>query len=116
MTFLVISNYKKTVRTVTDMLFMQFPGSIIYQYIDEDEALECVKTHQIDAVFIDGAWDSQREFHMLCGLRNLYPELSVFVFGNDNDIEEDALWNEATGFLNFSLDEKALHNLFIPQD
>lgn len=116
MTFLVISNYKKTVRTVTDMLFMQYPGSIIYQYIDEDEALECVKTHQIDAVFIDGAWDSQREFHMLCGLRNLYPELSVFVFGNDNDKEEDALWNEATGFLNFSLDEKALHNLFIPRD
>ena len=113
MNFLVISNYKKTVRTVTDMLFLQFPGSVIYQYVDEDEALECVKTHQIDAVFIDGEWDSEKEFHMLSKLRNFYPEMFVFVFAKDNEIEGDALWYEASGFLKFPLEEEELQNLFI---
>lgn len=113
MVFLVISNYKKTVRTVTDMLFLQFPGSVIYQYVDEDEALECVKTHQIDAVFIDGEWDSEKEFRMLSRLRNSYPELFVFVFAKDSEIEGDALWYEASGFLKFPLEEGELQNLFV---
>lgn len=113
MNFLVISNYKKTVRAVTDMLFLQFPGSVIYQYIDEDEALECVKTHQIDAVFIDGEWDSEKEFRLLSSLRNLYPEVLAFVFAKNNDIEGDALWYEANGFLKFPLEEEELKSLFI---
>lgn len=112
MTFLVVSDMKKTVRFATDMLFSQFPGSVIYQYIDAEEAISCIKTHQIDAVFMDGAWDAKNEYRMLCALKNENASLSVYLFAEDISIEEDALWYEASGFLTFPFEPEELQGLF----
>lgn len=113
MTFLVISDIKKTVRMATDMLFLQFPGSVIYQYIDVEEAISCIKTHQIDAVFVDGVWDAANEYRLLCSLRNENVSLAVYLFAEDTAIEEDALWYEASGFLTFPFKAEELEGLFV---
>lgn len=99
MTFVVSSNKKEYLREFTGQLFSALPGITVYEQMNAEDAAECVKTHRISAVFIDGEWDAAHEFRLLSLLRQNNADLPVYVFAENDQYVEEALWNEATGYL-----------------
>lgn len=108
MTFVVSGNQKSYLRKFTELLFSAFPGIMVYEYMNADDAVKCVKTHRIDAVFIDAAWDAANEFRLLRSLRRENTALPVYAFAENDQHELDALWHEATAYLLEPWDAAAL--------
>lgn len=108
MTFLTVSPTKEILNELTKVIFEVSPGSVIYEFSNAAAAFYCAKTHHIDRVFIDGEWDGKQEFNMLIQMREAFEQLPVFVLGSDDEQEETALWNEATGYISYPVTKDKL--------
>lgn len=99
MTFVVSGNENSRLREFTGLLFSAFPGITIYEYADAQEAYRCVRTHSIDAVFIDGTWDAAKDFRLLGSIRERNTGLPVYLIVQSDRCGEEALRQGATAYL-----------------
>lgn len=89
------SGREQVLREFTRLLIEAFPGSTIYENMDIAETANCVRTHRLDAVFIDGTWDAVQDFLLLEKLQTERQDLPVYVFSDTEDLKADVLWNGA---------------------
>lgn len=108
---LVVADHDRDRRNeFSQKLLSMFPGSVLYLYGDSMGVMGCLRDHQVDAVFIEATLEEMEGVQLLIELRERYPELPVFLLADNDAYEDDAIWNDATGYLIRPISEEELKN------
>ena len=83
-------------RKLTDLLLTVHPGGIIYEFADFKEAMFCMQTHKLDAVFLEM---NDQNLEPLCQIRQQSVSVPVIAWADNDSLLEEAMWNGASGFL-----------------
>lgn len=98
MIFAVINSCPEERRHLTDLLLSLYPGSIIYEFAQASELLPYMRTHSLEAVFMELTTEKSADIEALDKIRNLKPGLPVMIFAEDDSMLEEAMWNGATNY------------------
>ena len=83
-------------RKLTDLLLTVYPGGIIYEFSDFEEAVVCMHTRKLDAVFLEM---NDHNLEPLCQIRQQNLSVPVYAWADNDSLLEEAMWNGASGFL-----------------
>ena len=78
------------------------------------EMIGCLREHQVDAVFIEAVMGENAGIQFLFELRERYPDIPAFILADSDEYEDDALWNDAIGYLIRPISEDDLRNVMRP--
>jgi two-component SAPR family response regulator len=93
------------------VLMVWLGDSVMYLYTEPMEVIGCLREHQVDAVFIEAVMGENAGIQFLFELRERYPDIPVFILADSDEYEDDALWNDATGYLIRPISEDDLRNV-----
>lgn len=110
MTFAVTDDMRDRMDAFIQLLLSIFPGSILYLYTDPMDMIGCLRNHQVDVVFIEAVMGEMEVGQILFEIRERYQELPAFILADNDEYEDDAIWNDATGYLIRPLSGEELRN------
>lgn len=99
MTFIVTDDNRDRMNDFAQLLTSVFPGSVLYLYTEPMEVIGCLRDHPVDVVFIEAAMEEMEGAQLLFELRERHYELPAFILADSDEYEDDAMWNDATGYL-----------------
>lgn len=110
MTFAVTDDNRDRMEDFIHSLFSNFPGSVLYVYTNPMDMLDCLRDHQVNAVFVEAVMEDVEGIRILVELRERTEELPVFILADNDEYEDDAIWNDATGYLIRPISGEELRN------
>ena len=114
MTFVITDDNRDRMNNFIQVLLSIFPGSVLYLYTEPMEVIGCLREHQVDAVFMEAVMGENAGIQFLFELRERYPDIPAFILADSDEYEDDALWNDATGYLIRPISEDDLRNVMRP--
>ena len=99
MTFVVTDDDHDRMNDFTQLLTSVFQGSVLYLYTEPMEVIDCLRDHQVDAVFMEAAMEEMEGAQLLFELRERDLNQPVFILADSDEYEDAAMWNDATGYL-----------------
>lgn len=101
MVILAVNENPAELRKLTKLLLSVLPGCIVYEYVNPRDALRCLRTHEVELVFLDLPGASG--LPVLQELRRQCSHVPIITCAWDDAQLEDAMWNGATGYLVYPL-------------
>lgn len=98
-------------RKLTDLLLTVYPGGVIYEFADFEEAMFCMQTHKLDAIFLEL---NDRNLEPLCQIRQHSLSVPVIAWADNDSLLEEAMWNGASSFLVNPMLPEQLQMISIP--
>ena len=99
MTFVVTDDNRDRMNDFTKLLLSTFPGSILYLYTKPKDVMLCLRDHQVDAIFIEASIKEMENAQFLFELRERNNELPAFILADNDEFKDNAIQNNADGYL-----------------
>lgn len=94
--FAAVNEDSRQLRMLTDMLLELYPGGVIYEFSNPTDVLACIRTHRLNAVFLELAEANAQGMHLLSQIRKLDVHVPVIISAEDDGLLEEAMWNGAS--------------------
>lgn len=110
MNFVVTDDNHDRLNDFAQLLLSIFTGSVLYLYTDPMEVIGHLRDHQTDAVFIEAAMEKMEGMQLIFEMREKKYELPAFILADSDEYEDNAMHNDAIGYLIRPISEDELRN------
>lgn len=85
-------------RKLTDLLLSLYPGCIIYEFAEPVDVLFCMRTHNLDFVFLMLSENNPQDMFIVSQIRKENGRLPLLICAEDDSLLEEAMWNGASNY------------------
>lgn len=108
MNFGIVNENPAELRKLTAMLISEFPGLVVYEFTSPADIIEHLKSHRLNAVFLDSQINGSGALGLLKMIRDINARLPVMICAEDDSLLDDAMWIGASAYLIKPLDPKEI--------
>lgn len=116
MIFAAVHKNAEERRNLTALLLSLYPGCIIYEFAEPMDVLYCMRTHNLDFVFLMLSGYNPQDMYILSQIRKESPGLPVVICAEDDSIMEEAMWNGASNYLIKPLQPEQIRSALLRQE